>query len=159
MMTLGYRRYPRPWERIIAITSISLKQPIGNLLLSNMAQAGLTGFLKTVATELAPIGITVNALLPGIHKTSRVDQVVQDRSVRENKPASKIYAEMMETIPCNKMGDPSDFGAAATFLPIVHARFITGQNFLVDGGSYKGLLPLHSHPQELNGFLVCWRGA
>ena len=130
----------RAWGRIIAITSISVKQPIGNLLLSNMARAGLTGFLKTVATELAPLGITVNALLPGIHKTSRVDQLIQDRSVRENKPESQIYAEMIETIPCNKMGAPSDFGAAAAFLSSVHARYITGQNLLVDGGSYKGLL-------------------
>lgn len=130
----------RAWGRIIAITSISVKQPIANLILSNMARAGLTGFLKTVATELAPSGITVNALLPGIHKTLRVDQLVQDRSVRENKPESLIYAEMIETIPCNQMGDPSDFGAAAAFLSSVHARFITGQNILVDGGSYKGLL-------------------
>ena len=130
----------KAWGRIIAITSIAVKQPIGNLLLSNMARAGLTGFLKTVATELAPSGITVNALLPGIHKTSRVDQLVQDRSARENKPASQIYAEMIESIPCNMMGDPSDFGAVAAFLSSVHARFITGQNILVDGGSYKGLL-------------------
>jgi len=130
----------RAWGRIIAITSISVKQPIGNLLLSNMARAGLTGFLKTVATELAPLGITVNALLPGIHKTSRVDQLIHDRSVRENKSESQIHAEMIETIPCNKMGDPSDFGAAAAFLSSVHARYITGQNLLVDGGSYKGLL-------------------
>lgn len=130
----------KAWGRIVAITSISVKQPIGNLLLSNMARAGLTGFLKTVATELAPTGITVNALLPGIHKTSRVEQVVQDRSVRENKPESQIYSEMIESIPCNMMGDPSDFGAVAAFLSSVHARFITGQNILVDGGSYKGLL-------------------
>jgi len=130
----------REWGRIIAITSISVKQPIGNLLLSNMARAGLTGFLKTVSTELAPSGITVNALLPGIHKTLRVDQLVQDRSARENKSESQIYAEMIETIPCNRMGDPSDFGAAAAFLSSVHARYITGQNILVDGGSYKGVL-------------------
>jgi len=128
------------WGRIIAITSISVKQPIGNLLLSNMARAGLTGFLKTIATELAPLGITVNALLPGTHKTSRIDELVQDRAVRENKPTKDVYKEMMAASPTNTIGDPSDFGAAAAFLASVQARYITGHNLLVDGGKYSGLL-------------------
>ena len=83
------------WGRIIAITSISVKQPIGTLLLSNMARAGLTGFLKTVATELAPDGITVNALLPGIHKTSRIDQLARHRAELENKSVEDILQDMM----------------------------------------------------------------
>jgi len=128
------------WGRIIAITSISVKQPIGNLLLSNMARAGLTGFLKTVATELAPFGITVNALLPGTHKTSRIDELVQDRAARENKPAEDVYREMTAASPTNAIGDPSYFGAAAAFLASVQARYITGHNLLVDGGKYSGLL-------------------
>jgi len=128
------------WGRIIAITSISVKQPIGNLLLSNMARAGLTGFLKTIATELAPAGITVNALLPGTHKTSRIDELVQDRAARENKPANDVYREMMAASPTNTIGEPSDFGAAAAFLASVQARYITGHNLLVDGGKYSGLL-------------------
>ena len=128
------------WGRIIAITSISVKQPIGNLLLSNMSRAGLTGFLKTIATELAPFGITVKALLPGTHKTSRIDQLVQDRARREDKPIDEIYQEMMAAIPCKKIGDPSDFGAAAAFLASQQARYITGHNLLVDGGNYSGLL-------------------
>lgn len=128
------------WGRIIAITSISVKQPIGNLLLSNMARAGLTGFLKTIATELAPEGITVNALLPGTHKTSRIDQLVQYRAGQENRPPEEIIQEMMSANPSNTLGDPSDFGAAAAFLASVQARYITGQNILVDGGNYRGLL-------------------
>ncbi len=128
------------WGRIIAITSISVKQPIGNLLLSNMARAGLTGFLKTIATELAPDGITVNALLPGIHKTSRIDQLVRYRADQENKSPEEIIQEMMSANPSNSIGDPSEFGAAAAFLASVQARFITGQNLLVDGGDYRGLL-------------------
>ncbi len=128
------------WGRIIAITSTSVKQPIGTLLLSNMARAGLTGFLKTVATELAPSGITVNALLPGTHKTSRIDQLVQDRATREDKPPEEVYREMMTANPSQTIGDPSDFGAAAAFLASVQARYITGQNLLVDGGDYRGLL-------------------
>jgi 3-oxoacyl-[acyl-carrier protein] reductase len=128
------------WGRIIAITSISVKQPIGNLLLSNMARAGLTGFLKTVATELAPFDITVNALLPGTHNTSRVKQLVRDRALREGKAETDSYKEMVAAIPARSLGEPSDFGAAAAFLASVQARYITGHNLLVDGGKYGGLL-------------------
>lgn len=128
------------WGRIIAITSISVKQPIGNLLLSNMARAGLTGFLKTLSTELAPQGITVNALLPGTHKTSRIEQLVQDRCEREDKQPDEVYREMTAAIPCRAIGDPADFGAAAAFLAGESARYITGQSLLVDGGRYSGLL-------------------
>ncbi len=128
------------WGRIIAITSISVKQPIGNLLLSNMARAGLTGFLKTIATELAPDGITVNALLPGTHKTSRIDQLARHRADQENKTPEEVIREMMTANPSNTIGDPSDFGAAAAFLASAQARYITGQNLLVDGGNYSGLL-------------------
>jgi 3-oxoacyl-[acyl-carrier protein] reductase len=130
----------RSWGRIIAVTSISVKQPIANLLLSNMARAGLTGFLKTLATELAPFGITVNALLPGTHKTSRIEQLVKDTAAREDKSEEAVYQEMMDAIPCKTIGDPADFGAAAAFLAGTRARYITGQNLLIDGGRYGGLL-------------------
>ena len=128
------------WGRIIAITSISVKQPIGTLLLSNMARAGLTGFLKTVATELAPHGITVNALLPGTHQTSRIDQLAKHRAEQENTTTEAIIQEMMAANPSNIIGDPSDFGVAAAFLASLQARYITGQSLLVDGGNYRGLL-------------------
>jgi 3-oxoacyl-[acyl-carrier protein] reductase len=128
------------WGRIIAITSISVKQPIGTLLLSNIARAGLTGFLKTIATELAPDGITVNALLPGTHKTSRIDQLARHRAAEENTSPEAIIREMKSANPSGTIGDPSDFGAAAAFLASTQARYITGQNLLVDGGNYRGLL-------------------
>lgn len=130
----------RGWGRIIAITSISVKQPIGTLLLSNMARAGLTGFLKTVSTELAPTGITVNALLPGIHRTSRIEQLARYRADQENKSPEEIIQEMKTANPSHTIGDPSDFGAAAAFLASAQARYITGQSLLVDGGDYRGLL-------------------
>jgi 3-oxoacyl-[acyl-carrier protein] reductase len=128
------------WGRIIAITSISVKQPIGSLILSNLARAGLTGFLKTISTELAPDGITVNALLPGIHKTSRIEQLAVHRADQENTSPQKIIEGMMAANPSNTIGDPSDFGAAAAFLASQQARYITGQNLLIDGGDYRGLL-------------------
>ncbi|MCP4693134.1 MAG: SDR family oxidoreductase [Desulfobacterales bacterium] len=129
----------KKWGRVIAITSISVKQPIGTLLLSNMARAGLTGFLKTVSTELAPFGITVNALLPGTHNTSRIEQLTRDRAERENITMEQIRQEMVEKIPGKMIGDPSDFGSAAAFLAGVSAKYITGQSLLIDGGSYSGL--------------------
>jgi 3-oxoacyl-[acyl-carrier protein] reductase len=109
-------------------------------ILSNMARAGLTGFLKTIATELAPDGITVNALLPGTHKTSRIDQLAQFRADQEKTSPEAIIQEMKAANPSQTIGDPSDFGAAAAFLASVQARHITGQNLLVDGGNYSGLL-------------------
>lgn len=128
------------WGRIIAVTSISVKQPIGTLLLSNTARAGLTGFLKTVSTELASKGITVNAILPGIHRTSRVDQLAGHRAEQENREKEDVINEMVNDIPTRIMGDPSDFGATAAFLAGVQARYITGQSILIDGGHYPGLL-------------------
>ncbi len=130
----------KKWGRIIAITSISVKQPIGNLLLSNMARAGLTGFLKTVSTELAPLGITVNALLPGTHKTSRIEQLARHMAEQEDKPIEKVYQDMEAEIPGGMIGDPSDFGGAAAFLAGVQAKYITAQSVLIDGGRYGGLL-------------------
>jgi 3-oxoacyl-[acyl-carrier protein] reductase len=105
-----------------------------------MARAGLTGFLKTISTELAPFGITVNALLPGTHKTSRIDQLLKDTAKRANKPEEEVYQEMVDNIPSKAIGDPADFGAAAAFLAGIQARYITGQNLLIDGGRYSGLL-------------------
>lgn len=128
------------WGRIIAITSISVKQPIGTLLLSNTARAGLTGFLKTVSTELAPEGITVNAILPGIHKTDRIEQLAEHRSKTENRPVDEIIGEMMNANPTKTIGDPKDFGAMAAFLASDQAKYITGQSILIDGGNYPGLM-------------------
>ncbi len=124
----------------IAIASVSVKQPIDSLLLSNMARTGLTGFLKTVSTELAPRGITVNALLPGTHQTSRIDQLVKHRAEVHCKTPEEVLAGMKAANLTNSIGDPSDFGAAAAFLASVQARFITGQSLLVDGGNYRGLM-------------------
>ena len=119
----------RKWGRVVAITSISVRQPIANLMLSNTARAGVTGFLKTLAREVAADGVTVNSVQPGIHATDRITQLY----------GAKPDAGQLG-IPAGVVGDPSDFGKVVTFLCGEPARFITGAHVPVDGGSYAGLL-------------------
>lgn len=110
------------WGRFVAITSISVRQPIANLILSNTARAGVTGFLKTVAREVAADGVTVNSVQPGLHATDRVRSLYGD------------------DVPAGAIGDPADFGAVVAFLCSDQAKFVTGAHVQVDGGSYGGLL-------------------
>jgi 3-oxoacyl-[acyl-carrier protein] reductase len=119
----------RGWGRVLAITSISVRQPIGNLILSNTARAGATGFLKTLALEVAGDGVTVNSLLPGSHATDRL------RSLHGGDLTAAAAAT-----PVGEVGRPEDFGAFAAFLCSDHARFVTGAAIPVDGGAYRALL-------------------
>jgi 3-oxoacyl-[acyl-carrier protein] reductase len=116
------------WGRIVAITSIAVRQPIANLILSNTARAGLTGFLRTLAREIAADGVTVNSLLPGLHATERI-------AALHGSPA-----DLATGIPAGVIGDPADFGRVAAFLCSEHARFMTGTAIQVDGGAYEALL-------------------
>jgi 3-oxoacyl-[acyl-carrier protein] reductase len=117
----------RRWGRVLAITSIAVRQPIPNLILSNTARAGLTGFLRTLAREVAADGVTVNSLLPGLHATERVTSLYG-----ADDPAVGI--------PARVLGDPGDFGRVAAFVCSEHARFVTGTAVQVDGGAYGALL-------------------
>lgn len=130
----------KSWGRIVMITSIAVKQPIGNLLLSNVARSGLTAFMKTVATELAPEGITVNAVLPGIHDTDRVRKLLENRTASEEITEEQARSDMIAGIPAGRMGLPAEFGALVAFLSSIQAGFITGTNILADGGAYRGLI-------------------
>ena len=113
------------WGRVVAITSIAVRQPIPHLILSNTARAGVTGFLKTLAREVAADGVTVNSLQPGFHDTERL------RSLPGGADASGV--------PTGTLGRPEDFGAIAAFLCSEHARYVTGAAIPVDGGAYAGL--------------------
>ncbi|MCC7145264.1 MAG: SDR family oxidoreductase [Phycisphaeraceae bacterium] len=128
------------WGRILMITSIAVKQPIDTLLLSNVARSGLTGFMKTIATELAPFGITVNAVLPGLHATDRMQQLAKNQAQQKGTTPETALAEMAKTIPAGRLGTAGDFGAVVAFLASQQAGFVTGSNILVDGGAYKGLI-------------------
>jgi 3-oxoacyl-[acyl-carrier protein] reductase len=116
----------RRWGRVVAITSIAVRQPIANLILSNTARAGLTGFLKTLAREIAADGVTVNSLLPGLHATDRIKHLYGDAAAAG--------------VPSGVVGDPADFGAIGAFLCSDQAKYMTGVALPVDGGAYAALL-------------------
>jgi 3-oxoacyl-[acyl-carrier protein] reductase len=118
----------RRWGRVVAITSVSVRQPIPYLILSNTARAGATAFLKTLAGDVAADGVTVNSLQPGLHDTDRL------RSLYGENIASAAAG-----VPTGTVGDASDFGAIGAFLCSDHARFVTGAAIPVDGGAYGGL--------------------
>jgi 3-oxoacyl-[acyl-carrier protein] reductase len=128
------------WGRIVYITSVSVKQPIPFILLSNTARAGLTGFMKTVAREIANTGVTVNAVLPGTHDTDRVRQTARTRAATEGTTYEEALRAQGSNNPMKVLGDADDFGAVVAFLCSRQARFITGENVLVDGGAYAGLV-------------------
>jgi 3-oxoacyl-[acyl-carrier protein] reductase len=117
----------RGWGRVVAITSVSVRQPIAHLILSNTARAGLTGFLKTLALEVAANGVTVNSLQPGLHRTDRLVGLYTDPEA------------VAQSVPARQLGDPADFGRITAFLCSDSAKFITGSAIPVDGGAYAGL--------------------
>lgn len=116
------------WGRVLAITSIGARQPIPFLAASTAARAATTAFIKTLATELAPDGVTANTIQPGSHDTDRIRKLAGSQSDR-------LRAE----IPVGHLGDPDDFGSIAAFLCSVQAGFITGASLIVDGGASRGL--------------------
>jgi len=118
------------WGRVLAITSISVRQPIANLILSNVARAGVTGFLKTLAREIAHDGVTVNSLQPGLHATERLIGLSGGAAVDG----------LASSIPVGFLGSADDFGAVAAFLCSESARFITGAAIPVDGGADTALM-------------------
>lgn len=117
------------WGRVVAITSIAVRQPIPDLILSNTARAGLTGFLKTLALEIAADGVTVNSVQPGLHDTDRL------QTLHGGDPSL-----LARSVPAGTIGRPDDFGATIAFLCSDQARYITGAAIPVDGGTYRALL-------------------
>jgi 3-oxoacyl-[acyl-carrier protein] reductase len=118
------------WGRIISITSMAVKQPINNLILSNSVRASVVGLMKTLANELAIYNITVNNVMPGYTETERLKELV------ENNPS---FASAKSEIPLGRFGTPEEFAAAVTFLASERAGYITGVSLAVDGGWTKGI--------------------
>ena len=125
----------RGWGRVVNITSQSVRAPIGVLGLSNTARAGLTGFVAGMSRQVAAQGVVVNNLLPGIHDTDRADSLDAGVARAEGISQAEARARREATIPTRNYGRPEDFGATCAFLCSQHARFIIGQNILLDGGA------------------------
>ncbi|SDY00542.1 SDR family oxidoreductase [Citreimonas salinaria] len=130
----------RGWGRVVNITSQSVKAPIPQLGLSNSARAGLTGYVAGTARQVAPHGVIVNNLLPGIHATDRADQLDRGVAEREGITLDEARAKRRETLPARRYGDPKDFGAMCAFLCSQRVGFMVGQNVLLDGGGINATL-------------------
>jgi len=113
------------WGRVVFVTSLSVKQPIANLTLSNAFRAGVTAYARTLANEVAAHGVTVNAVAPGYTLTERLEDLFADDYAR---------ARLVATIPAKRFATPAEVASAAAFLCSVPAGYVTGQTLLVDGG-------------------------
>ncbi len=128
------------WGRIINMTSISVKQPIDGLILSNTIRSGVIGLAKTLSTELAPFNITVNSVCPGYTLTDRVLNLAQATAEKESSTAEAIIKKWTDTIPMGRLGTPAEFAALVAFLASERSSYITGAAIQIDGGWYRGIM-------------------
>ena len=130
----------RKWGRVLNITSIAVKQPVDNLILSNSLRAAVTGFARTLANEVAQFGITVNNIMPGYTRTERVEELSRMMSEKQGITPEEFVARWEQEIPMRRIGEPREFAALAAFLVSERASYITGTSTPVDGGWIKALM-------------------
>jgi 3-oxoacyl-[acyl-carrier protein] reductase len=130
----------RGWGRILVVTSVAVRQPVDNLILSNSLRAGVTGYAKTLAREVAADGVTVNTILPGYTATERVTELNRANAEREGVTPEEVQARLEASIPLGRLAEPREFAALAAFLASERAGYITGSAIAVDGGWVRGLL-------------------
>lgn len=130
----------RGWGRIVNVTSIAVKQPVDNLILSNAVRAAVTGFARTLANEVAAQGVTVNNVMPGYTRTDRVTELAaRNAAQRGTSPGAELERWERE-IPMRRLGEPEELAALVAFLCSARASYITGTSIPVDGGWIKSLL-------------------
>jgi 3-oxoacyl-[acyl-carrier protein] reductase len=127
------------WGRIVNITSVSVKQPIDGLLLSNTVRAGLTGWAKTVSTEVAADNVTVNNVAPGYTLTERQEELATARAKATGKPKEEMIGLWAAQVPMRRLATPEEIAAAIAFLASERASYITGVTLQVDGGWVRSL--------------------
>lgn len=130
----------RRWGRILNITSIAVKQPVDNLILSNSLRAAVTGFARSLANEVASSGITVNNIMPGYTRTERVEELARMMAEKEGITPAEFITRWEKEIPMRRIGTPREFAALAAFLVSERASYITGTSIPVDGGWIKALM-------------------
>lgn len=128
----------RKFGRIVNITSSSVKAPIEVLGLSNGARSGLTGFVAGIARKTVAHNVTINNLLPGSFDTDRIRTTLEAQAKTRGLSIEAVRKERMAQCPAGRFGDPAEFGDACAYLCSAQASYVTGQNFLIDGGSYPG---------------------
>ncbi len=127
------------WGRIITITSITTKQPVADLVLSNAVRAAVVGLVKSLANEFGKDGILVNNVGPGFTATDRLKELAKARSAASGKSEQEIFDAWAADAPLQRLGDPRELAETIVWLASERASYITGQTVLVDGGMYKGL--------------------
>ena len=130
----------KKYGRIVAITSISAKEPLPNLVLSNSTRLAVVGFLKTLANDVARDNVLVNVVMPGTTNTDRLKQVIEKWAENGNKSIEQVVKERTAQIPMRRFGEPEEFGTFVTFLVSGRNTYITGQVIAVDGGFIKSSL-------------------
>lgn len=130
----------RRWGRIVNVTSVAVKQPVENLMLSNSLRAAVTGFARTLANEIASFGITVNNVLPGFTATQRLNELAENLAASNRVDKSEVRAQWESQIPSGRLGEPRELAALVAFLASERAAYITGASIPVDGGWVKSLL-------------------
>jgi len=127
------------WGRIINLTSISVKQPVDNLILSNSLRAGVTGFTKSLSNEVAKFNITVNNVAPGMTLTRRLYELAVVEAKEKGKSHEEILVEMAKRIPLNRLARPEEIASVVVFLASKQASYVTGVTIQVDGGYVKSV--------------------
>ena len=130
----------RRWGRILNVTSIAVKQPVENLMLSNSLRSAVTGWARTLANEVGEFGVTVNNLLPGYTRTERIVELSEVIAKREGITTEQAVARWEREIPLGRLAEPREFAALAAFVASERASYITGQSIAADGGWIKSLL-------------------
>jgi 3-oxoacyl-[acyl-carrier protein] reductase len=130
----------RHWGRIVNVTSIAVKQPVDNLILSNSVRAAVTGLARTLANEVAAFGITVNNVMPGYTRTQRVDELAARNASLRGTSADAELAAWEAQIPMGRLGRPAEFAAMVAFLCSERASYTTGASIPVDGGWIRSLV-------------------
>jgi 3-oxoacyl-[acyl-carrier protein] reductase len=129
----------RRWGRIITITSITTKQPVADLVLSNAVRAAVVGLVKSLANEFGKDGILVNNVGPGFTATDRLKELAKSRSAASGTAEQDIFDGWAADAPLRRLGEPREIADTIVWLASERAAYVTGQTVLVDGGMYKGL--------------------
>lgn len=127
------------YGRMLFVESKSVKQPLPALTLSNSFRAGVVGFAKTLSSEVAPKGVTVNILAPGAHDTPAIERVIKNNSSIKGVSYDEAKKEMEKSIPVGRMGKAEEFASLAVWLLSTHSSYVTGQTLSHDGGAISGL--------------------